>query len=170
MTNDRSPVTRTDPVTGQSLRIAIEEIDSLSHVDAEALLAYWHLCREAGSFVMSRDVPAKAIARLTKHLVVLEPLTDRADFRYHLTGMVLTERLGRDVTGMSVSEVFEPEPARSLIDAARKAIDTDGPVFARLHVRGVLSEVRKPELVLLPVSPRNAPGTWVLIGVFYHTL
>ena len=165
-----TPITRTDPVTGQPLRIDFEEIESLSHADAEALQTYWSYCRQAGSFVMSRDVPSKAIARLMKHLVVLEPLTDCVDFRYHLTGMVLTERLGRDVTGMLISEVFEPRPARSLIDAARKAIDTDGPIFARIHVRGVFSEVRKPELVLLPIGLLNAPGTWVLVGVFYHPL
>ena len=170
MTDDKVPLTRTDPVTGQSLTIEFEEIESLSHVDAEALLAHWRHCRKSGSFVMSRDVPSKAIARLMKHLVVLEPSADRVDFKYHLTGMVLTQRLGRDVTGMLVSEVFEPKPARSLIEAARKAIDTDGPVFERIHVRGVLSEVRRPELVLLPVSLLNGPGTWVLVGVFYHDL
>jgi hypothetical protein len=119
---------------------------------------------------MSRDVPSKAIARLMKHLVVLEPAADNADFKYRLTGMVLMERLGRDVTGMLVSDVFDPKPARSLIDAARRAIDTDGPVFQRIHVRGLLAEVRKPELVLLPISALDSPATWVLVGVFYHAL
>lgn len=170
MSLDRAPVTRTDPVTGQPLRIQFEEIEALSHADAEALLAYWSHCRKSGGFVMSRDVPSKAIARLMKYLVVLEPLTDCVDFKYHLTGMVLTERLGRDVTGMLISEVFEPGPAQSLIDAARKTIDTDGPIFARIHIRGVLSDVRKPELVLLPIGQLHAPDTWVLVGVFYHPL
>lgn len=170
MGDSEGPVTRTDPLTGQLLTIEFEEIESLSHVDAEALLAYWHSCRQSGSFVMSRDVPSKAIARLMKHLVVLEPAADNADFKYRLTGMVLMERLGRDVTGMLVSDVFDPKPARSLIDAARRAIDTDGPVFQRIHVRGLLAEVRKPELVLLPISALDSPATWVLVGVFYHAL
>lgn len=77
MSGDRIPVTRTDPVTGQPLRIEFEEIESLSHNDAEALLNYRSVFRLTGSFVMSRDVRFKA-ARLMKHLVVLEPLTDCA--------------------------------------------------------------------------------------------
>ena len=163
-----NPVTRTDPVTGQELRIAFDTIEALSHPDALALLAYWRDCRQAGGFVMGRDVPARAIARLTKHLVVLEPLPALADFKYRLAGAVLLQRLGRDVTGLSISDVFEGDPARSLIAAARKVIETDAPIFQRIQVRGVLAEVRRPELVLLPMSAPDASATWVLIGVFYH--
>jgi hypothetical protein len=163
-----NPVTRTDPITGQELRIDFEGIDALSHADALALLAHWRSCRETGAFVMGRHVPARAIARLTKHLVVLEPAPGLADFTYRLAGAVLLQRLGRDVTGLSISDVFEREPARSLITAARNVIETDAPVFQRIHVRGVLDDVRKPELVLLPMSAPDAKATWVLIGVFYH--
>ena len=163
-----NPVTRTDPITGQELRIDFEAIDALSHADALALLAYWRQCREAGGFVMGRDVPARAIARLTKHLVVLEPVAALADFKYRLAGAVLLQRLGRDVTGLSISDVFEPDPAKSLIAAARRVIETDAPVFQRIHVQGVLAEVRKPELALLPMSAPDAKAVWVLIGVFYH--
>jgi len=163
-----NPVTSTDPITGQELTIAFDTIEALSHADAIALLAYWHDCRKADGFVMGRHVPARAIARLTKHLVVLEPLPGLADFKYRLAGAVLLQRLGRDVTGLSISDVFEGEPARSLIAAARSVIETDAPVFQRIHVRGVLADVRRPELVLLPMSSPDAKARWVLIGVFYH--
>jgi len=168
MVDEKIPIAQTDPVTGQPLTIEFEEIDSLSHEDAEFLLAHWRHCRQSGGFIMSRDVPSKAIARLMKHLVVLEPVGD--DFTYRLTGMVLTERLGRDVRGMLVSDVFDQKPAKSLIDAARRVIDTDAPVFQRIRVRGLLAEIRRPELVLLPVGLPDGPGTWVLVGVFYHAL
>ncbi len=164
----KPPVTRTDPITGQDLSIEFEEIEKLSHADAAALLAYWQSCRQSGGFLMVRDVPSKAIARLTKHLVVLEPLPNRADFKYRLVGTVLIERLGRDVTGMSISDVFEPKPAQSLIHAARKVLDGDAPVFQRLRVRGLFAEMRRPELVLLPMGSPDATETWVLVGVFYH--
>jgi hypothetical protein len=163
-----NPVTRNDPVTGQELRIGFESIDQLSHADALVLLDYWRDCRKAGAFVMGRHVPARAIARLTKHLVVLEPTTGPADFKYRLAGAVLLQRLGRDVTGLTISDVFDAEPARSLIAAARKVIETDAPVFQRIHVRGVLADVRRPELVLLPMSAPDGTTAWVLIGVFYH--
>ncbi|MGA9795491.1 MAG: PAS domain-containing protein [Rhizomicrobium sp.] len=168
MTDDKTPVTRTDPVTGQNLRIEFEEIAALAHVDAIALLDYWHGCRRAGHFAMLRDVPAKPIARLTKHLVVLEPLPDFADFRYRVAGTVMIERIGRDVTGMLISDVFDTKPAEGLIGAARKVIETDGPVFERIHVQGLFEAVRRPELVMLPVGSIDAKETWVLVGVFYH--
>lgn len=168
MSDNSGAITRTDPITGQALRIAFEDIGVLSHADALALLAYWRDCRQAHGFVMGRDVPSRAIARLTKHLVVLEPTGGATDFRYRLAGAVLLQRLGRDVTGMKISEVFESVPAQSLIAAAKRVLDTDAPVFQRLHVRGVLAEVRKPELVLLPMSSPDSKTMWVLVGVFYH--
>ncbi|MGN6514413.1 MAG: PAS domain-containing protein [Rhizomicrobium sp.] len=168
MSDAKVSVTRHDPVTGQSLSIRFEEMEELSHADAVALLAYWQECRQTGGFSMLRNVPSKAIARFTKHLVVLEPFVDRADFRYRIAGMILLERLGRDVTGMTISEVFDPEPAQGLIAACRKVLDTDAPVFQRIHVRGMFAEVRRPELVMLPIGSIDGSQTWVLVGVFYH--
>lgn len=168
MSDAKVSVTRHDPVTGQSLSIRFEEMEKLSHADAIALHAYWLECRQTGGFSMLRNVPSKAIARFTKHLVVLEPLPDRSDFKYRIAGMILRERLGRDVTGMTISEVFDAEPASGLIAATRKVIDTDAPVFLRLHVRGMFAEVRKPELVSLPVRSIDGTDIWALVGVFYH--
>lgn len=168
MSDEKVSVTRHDPVTGQKLNIEFEEIAALTHDDAIALLAYWQERRAAGGFAMLREVPSKAIARFMKHLVVLEPLPNRSDFKYRIAGMILRERLGRDVTGMTISDVFDAEPARGLIAATRKVIDTDAPVFQRLHVRGMFAEVRRPELVQLPVRSIDGTEIWVLVGVFYH--
>lgn len=168
MTDGQISVTRHDPITGQKLSIAFEEIDALTHDDAIALLAYWQERRAAGGFAMLREVPSKAIARFMKHLVVLEPLPDRSDFRYRIAGMILRERLGRDVTGMTISDVFDAEPAKGLLAATQKVVDTDTPVFLRLHVRGMFAEVRKPELVSLPVRSIDGSEIWALVGVFYH--
>jgi hypothetical protein len=166
MTDNKTPVTRTDPITGDELRIDIEEIEKPSHADAEALLAYWHDCRRSGGFAMVRNVPSKTIAHLMKHLVVLEPLP--GDFKYRLVGNILIQRLGRDVTGMAISEVFDPAPAQSLNAGAQKVLDTDAPVFQRLSVRTSFGETRRPELVLLPMTSPDAKERLVLVGVFYH--
>jgi hypothetical protein len=166
MTDSKTPVTRNDPITGDELSIAFEEIAKPSHADAEALLAYWHECRRAGGFAMVRNVPSKAIAHLMKNLVVMEPLP--GDFKYRLVGNVLIQRLGRDVTGMAISEVFDPDPAKSLIAGAQKVLDTDAPVFQRLSVRTAFGETRRPELVLLPMTSPDTKEKLVLVGVFYH--
>ena len=166
MTNSKTPVTRTDPITGDELRIELEDIEKPSHAGADELLAYWHDCRRAGGFAMVRNVPSKAIAHLMKHLVVLEPLS--GDFKYRLVGNILIQRLGRDVTGMLISEVFDAAPAKSLIAGTQKVLDTDAPVFQRLHVRTSFGETRRPELVLLPMSSADAKERLVLVGVFYH--
>ena len=166
MTNNKTPVTRTDPITGDQLSIGFEEIEKPSHADAAALLAYWHDCRRSGGFAMVRNVPSKTIAHLMKNLVVMEPLP--GDFKYRLVGNVLIQRLGRDVTGMLISQVFDEEPAQRLIAGAQKVIDTDAPVFQRLHVRTTFAETRRPELVLLPMTSPDAKERLVLVGVFYH--
>jgi len=166
MSDSKTPVTRNDPITGDELRFEFEEIEKPSHADAETLLAYWHACRRAGGFAMVRNVPSKAIAHLMKNLIVMEPLP--GDFRYRLVGNILIQRLGRDVTGMTTSEVFDPEPAKGLIAGGQKVLDTDAPVFQRLYVRTSFGETRRPELVLLPISSADGKETLVLVGVFYH--
>jgi hypothetical protein len=161
------PIVSTDPITGQSLEMTICEIEAPTHEGVKELLAYWTACNRAGGFVMGRDIPSRAIARLTKHLVVMEPIGSGEDFRYRLVGSVLNHRLGRDITGMLVSDVFPETVVTDFLLSLNKAIATGAPVFQDVRVSGVLGEVRRPEAVLLPMKSPDQTATWVLNGVFY---
>lgn len=161
------PVTSTDPITGQSLRLEFTEQEAPSHAQAKELLGYWNECRSSGDFLMGRDIPSRAIARLTKHLSVLEPFDDGREFRFRLVGTVLNDRFGRDITGMSILDVYDAEATESFVAALGKALAGDVPVFLDVRVRGILGEVRRPEAVLLPMTAPDGAAKWILAGVFY---
>jgi hypothetical protein len=165
MTAESPPIANVDPVTGQSLVITLVEQPEPSHPGAQELLAYWMSCRAKGDFVIGRDVPARCIAALTKHLVVFEPIA--GDFRYRLVGSILWERFGRNIMGLSVSEVYDAQMAKSLNAFLSKAIDLQLPVCLRVNVTGALGDVFRPEAILLPIKASNGTTHWILKGLFY---
>ncbi|MGN6146982.1 MAG: PAS domain-containing protein, partial [Rhizomicrobium sp.] len=140
---------------------------SPTHEQARELLAYWQERMGKGGFVMGRDIPSRQIAHLMKHLIVREPVEGGRDFRNRLVGTVLMERLGRDVTGLLISDVYAPASAPAFIAALRKVIDTGKPVFLRAEVHGMVDTVRTAEGVLLPMKAPDGAANWTLNGVFY---
>ena len=160
-------VTDHDPITGQKTDVVFTEIESPTHEQAKELLAYWQERMEKGGFVMGRDIPARQIGHLMKHLVVREPVEGGRDFRNRLVGTVLMERLGGDVTGLRISEVYAAASANALIASLKKAIDTGKPVFQRAEVHGMVDTIRTAEGVLLPMKAPDGVTNWTLNGVFY---
>lgn len=160
-------VTDHDPITGQKTDVVFTPIESPTHEQARELLAYWQACMAKGGFVMGRDIPSRQIAHLMKHLIVREPVEGGRDFRYRLVGTVLMERLGRDVTGLLISDVYAPASAQSFIAALRRTIETGQPVIQRAEVHGMVDTVRSAEGVLLPMKAPDGVTNWTLNGVFY---
>jgi hypothetical protein len=167
MTGKTPPVTSTEPITGQSVVVTFSEREGPSHEGVKELVAYWTKCREKGDFVMGRDVPARAIARLTKHLVVLEPVNDGRDFRLRLVGSVMNERIGRDVSGMLLTEVYAESTVRSFTPTLHKTLETNAPVFHEMRAQGVFEKIRHADAVALPMKAPDGAAIWVLTGVFY---
>jgi hypothetical protein len=160
-------IVNTDPVTGQSLEMTVSEMEAPNHEGAKELLAYWNDCCRAGGFVMGRHVPARAISRLTKNLNVTEPVGSGEDFRFRLVGSELTHRIGRDITGMLVSEVYPEIVVKGFLASLNKVIAVGTPVFQSVRVVGLVGEVRRPEVVMVPMKSPDETATWVLHGVFY---
>jgi hypothetical protein len=160
-------IASTDPVTGQHVELLFSERAAPAHKDAEEVFAYWRSRSAQGDFVMGRDIPARPIARLMRNLVVLEPAADGKNFRFRLAGSQIGERLGRDITGMSVSDVYDETAADTFIAFLNVVIGENRPVFLDLHVRGLLGDVRRPEIVLLPMKAPNGTAKLVLGGSFY---
>ena len=154
-----------DPVTGQSLEMTVSEMEAPTHERAKELFAYWSECVRAGDFVMGRDVPARAITRLTKHLNVMEPVGD--DFRFRLVGSELNHRIGHDITGMLVSEVYPEVVVKGFLASLHKVVETGVPVFQAVRVTGHLGDVRRPEVVMVPMKSPDRTQTWILHCVFY---
>ena len=160
-----SAIVNTDPVTGQTVEMTVSEMEAPTHEGAKELFAYWE--SRGREFVMGRDVPSRAISRLTKNLNVLEPVGAGEDFRFRLVGSELNHRIGRDISGMCVSEVYPESVVKGFLGSLNKVISVGTPVFQSVRVLGALGEVRRPEVVMVPIKSPDQKATWVLHGVFY---
>jgi len=159
-------IVNTDPVTGQSLVMTVEEMQEPTHEGAMAIFAYWQECCSRGDFVMGRDVPSRAITRLTKNLNVLEPMDGGQDFRFRLVGSELNHRIGRDISGMCVSEVYPEIVVKGFLSSLKK-VAAGTPVFQNVRVVGALGDVRRPEVVMVPMKSPDRTAIWILHCVFY---
>jgi hypothetical protein len=160
-------IVNTDPVTGQSLEMTVSEMDAPTHEGAKELFAYWSDCCRTGDFVMGQHVPARAITRLMKNLNVMEPVGSGEDFRFRLVGSELNHRIGRDITGMLVSEVYPEVVVKGFLSSLNKVVTTGVPVFQAVRVTGHLGDVRRPEVVMVPMKSPDRTQTWILHCVFY---
>jgi hypothetical protein len=165
MVESKSYGVRIDPVTGQKLYLAFEEREAPSHPHARALLDYWNEICRSGDFVMGRDVPARTISKLMKHLTVFEP-TD-GDFRLRLVGDLIRQKYGYDATGMLVSEVYDPVAGQQFVSLLSNVVARGRPVVQDVRLRGVLDDIYRADLLLLPVKAPDREATWVLDGTFY---
>jgi hypothetical protein len=129
------------------------------HPLAALALAFWQ-ARPADGIVIGRDVPSRAIASQLNRIVVHEPVEDGRDFKVRLTGNVVRERFGRDMTGKTVAELF-PDPA-ARIALLMTAIATGAPCFADCVLSNGRMEVIHSEHIILPVFAPNHADKWAM--------
>ena len=114
---------------------------------------------------MGRDVPARPIAALMKHLVVFEPVA--GDFRYRLVGSIMRQRFGRTITGLSIFEVYDAATATSLEGFLKQVVARQSPIALKVEVKGTLGDVLRPQAILLPMKAADETTPWILMGLFY---
>jgi hypothetical protein len=113
-------------------------------------------------------VPSRAIARLLSRVAICEPTPDGSDYRMRLIGSVVHQRLGRDVTGEYISEIFdEPSEFQVRFNGLEEAIKTGEPRMMRIVYHAGSVELMCHELVVLPVTAPNGIDRWALVFVFY---
>jgi hypothetical protein len=130
-----------------------------SHPLAAQALAFWQ-ARPADGIVIGRDVPSRAIAAQLNRIIVQEPLDGGRDLKVRLTGNVVRERFGLEMTGKSVSQLFPDSAVR--IALAMTAIATGEPCFADSILGNGRLEVIHSEHIILPVFAPNHADKWAM--------
>jgi hypothetical protein len=139
-----------------------------SHYDARHLFVYWRERNDEGGFVIGKDVPSRALARVMSHLVVYEPLEEGRDFRARLAGTSLLRRFGRDISGSKLSELFEPGAFAAQRDDMRMLLHTGRPCVLEVKATIDTYPVLHFEIVALPVLAPDRETPWILSGLFYY--
>lgn len=138
------------------------------HPSTIALIECWRGHEAEGGMRMGRDIPCRTMASLLNSIVIAEPIGDWDDAHIRLAGSVLTERFGRDVTGMKINELYkdDPEGGRILLRGAKRANETREPMLIDARVLAGKIEVMRIEVVFLPIFAPDGVTQWCLTGTF----
>jgi len=137
------------------------------HRGARLLLETWRDRTAAGRFLVGRDVPSRALARVLSGLMLFEPLRS-GDFRVRLAGHGVRRRFGRDVTGENLSRVMDREPFARQAAFLRAVLETGEPFIAEVRQMEEGRLILCHEQVALRVFAPDGRTPWVLSGLFFH--
>lgn len=139
-----------------------------AHPSTIGLVAHWRACQAQGGMRMGRDIPARAIAPLMKDLIVSEPIGDWEDARLRLVGSATRDYFGRDVTGLTMNEVFAGQLSdRDMLLAGAKACiakNRPGTVEQILLDNG--REVLRQEMTAMPLLAPSGDAHWIITTTF----
>lgn len=138
------------------------------HPSSAALIEIWRAHEATGGMRMGRDIPSRALAKFLPNIVIAEPKADWSDAHIRLAGSVLTERFGRDITGVQLMELYraDPQGGAMLLGGARQADETRKPVLLGTRVLAGSMEVMRFEVVAVPVYAPEGVRHWILVGTF----
>ncbi len=135
---------------------------------ARLLYEHWRARRDTSmGFVVGRDVPSRALAPILRTLALYEPVDGMKDFRMRLAGTAFMRRFGRDVTGMKLSDIYDPEAFEAQRMALMDVILTGSPYICDVKVTRDNRIYLRFESLRLPVLSPDRKETWVMGGVFY---
>ena len=97
---------------------------------------YWTQIKPKDRLPGRQDLDPVDIPKVVSWLFLAEVLreADRLDFRYRLIGTSNNRLVGKDATGMTVSEAFAPEAAEAICEHYRVTVLQRRPTFWRTDV------------------------------------
>jgi len=138
------------------------------HPGSIALIEHWLAHEANGGMRMGRDIPSRAMSKLLPNIAICEPVGSWEDGRIRIAGAILTERFGRDIAGILITELYcnDPAGAEMLLDGARQAQETRKPGLLSTRVVANKIEVMRFEVVALPISAADGLTPWCIVGIF----
>jgi hypothetical protein len=138
------------------------------HPRSIVLIGYWRALEGSGGMRVGRDIPSRTLTKFLPNIAICEPLHAWADARIRLAGSILTERFGRDVGGLLISELYQsgPEGGRMLLDSARRAQETRRPGLLSTRVTANDVELMRFEVIALPIFTHDGLSPLCLVGIF----
>ena len=138
------------------------------HFGAKLLVDTWRRRRGKDGFVVGRDVPSRPLASILRNLIVYEPMGGARDFRVRLAGSALIRRFDCDITGLKLSELFDPVSYECHRNAMVEIMQEDKAAFLDVKLASKSRTELHFEIVGLPVLSPDRSASWVLGGLFYY--
>jgi hypothetical protein len=138
------------------------------HRDALFLHAEWKRHSSTGGFMVGIHVPSRKLARVLPALSLYEPVEGGRDFRVRLAGTALRRRFGRDITGLSMSDLFSGKSLAYYNGRMRKVLNDGEPFMLDLRVEhDGLARLHFEWLGLQVFSP-DCRHPWIMTGHFLY--
>jgi len=132
------------------------------------LLRYWESKRREGRLPARRDIDPIEIRALLPQVLLLEVLRTETGlrFRFRLAGTAFTHLVGRDVTGLCLDELGEPERVAPVHSALAAVVESGRPAYlaGRLTLRSQQYMMAKRLGVPLAADGRTVDmvlGVWL---------
>jgi len=145
-----------------------ETVDAPISEDARALHAYWRGLADPPDLPWRRQITMEDLGALgcLDSVFILEPTTDRRDWRYRLLGTRIVQMYGSEVTNVPLREHMTPEEADLAISLSNHVRETLRPIF--LKARFVSGDHQVPiETMSLPILGRDVNDVWLFGGTFF---
>lgn len=130
------------------------------------LEALWQSKRGTRTLPSRDDFDPLALKEHLSSLYITERLDD-GDFRYRLIGTGVTTAMGRDVTGMRLSEVYEPHDRDTIVGLFRKICQRRVPYWRAGRTRFTEEDYRLFEAVFLPLGSDGETVDQVLTSISF---
>ncbi|MDW3099618.1 MAG: PAS domain-containing protein [Alphaproteobacteria bacterium] len=104
-------------------------VDAPSHMNNQALLAYWEEKRPEGQPLMRSDFDPLQLPKLLPCLFLAKPLGD--DYQFRLVGSQIEERMRRALTNQTLTGVYGPDFGPKTVESYRHAATTCEPLTLR---------------------------------------
>ena len=137
------------PTPIETQNLSIEEISS------EKIIAFYHLwnAKRYNGLPRRQDFSIQDLAPWFNTTVVVDVLDGGADFRYRLIGTIVTDIVGRDLTGQLVSENRFGAGTDTTLARFREAVNQRAPVFRDGRVYWeAFSRWQDLELIVAPLA------------------
>lgn len=153
-----------DPLTAD-LRELPTPIARPTQHGAKLLLEHWRKCEAEGGFVVGRDVPSRPLAGILRNLALYEPVG--GDYRVRLAGTAFMRRFGRDISGLTFSEIYDREACAAQCAHLDEIAATKAPFIADMQLTRADRAFLRFEALRLAVLSPDRRATWILGGLFY---
>ena len=123
-------------------------MERIASKNLRTLLVYW---RGKGARPSRSDIDATEIPQLLKNILIVDVERAPLRFRYSLVGTLVTQVVGRDVTGHLVDEALYGDTAAFVHSAYKQVVDAEAPLLGRGRVVFADGAAVPTEIVMAPL-------------------
>lgn len=140
-------------------------MEQIASENLKALPAYW---RGKGQRPSRADIDATEIPLLLKNILIVDVLRAPLRFRYGLVGTLVTQMVGRDVTGREVDEHLYGDTAPFVHGAYKTVVDRAAPMYSTGHIVFDDGATVGTEVIMVPLFDADVVDK-LLLGLDFPT-